>query len=142
MNIYDILTDDIKSAVLEKNTVKRDCLRTALSEIKNRTVNAGKEITDDICLAVFKSICKQHEDSIENFRKGNREDLVQKEAEELKYLSVYLPKMLSEDDTKNIIENLLKTIEPIKKNMGQIMKALPKDVDRKMASKLLNNYLK
>ena len=142
MSLYDKLNADIKQAMLDKNNVKRDCLRSVLSDIKNKTINAGKEITDEACLASFKSACKQHEDSIENFRKGNREDLVVKEQAELNYLNVYLPKMLSEDDTRTVIENMLKTIEPVKKNMGQIMKALPSDVDRKIASKILGTYLK
>jgi len=45
--IYDTIMDDIKSAMIDKNNTKRDCLRSVISEIKNQTVNAGKEITED-----------------------------------------------------------------------------------------------
>lgn len=141
MTIYETLTNDIKEAMISKNTVKRDCLRGVVSEIKNQTINAGKELTEDICLKVIQKSVKQHHDSIEQFKAGNRDDLVQKETEELSYLKKYLPDVLDESQTKVIIENLLQTIEPIKKNMGVIMKQLPKNVDKKIASGILNLVL-
>jgi uncharacterized protein YqeY len=142
MTIYNEIQNNIKDAMLSKNIVKRDCLRSIISEIKNQTVNAGKEITDEICLKVIQKSVKQHSDSIESFKMGNREDLALKEAEELSYIQGYLPKMLDEAETKSIIENILMNIEATKKNMGIIMKQLPKDVDRKIASKILNGILK
>lgn len=141
MTIYETLTNDIKEAMISKNAIKRDCLRSVVSEIKNQTVNAGKELTEDICLKVIQKSVKQHYDSIDQFKTGNRDDLVQKETEELSYLKKYLPDVLDESQTKVIIENLLQTIEPIKKNMGVIMKQLPKNVDKKLASGILNVIL-
>ena len=142
MSVFEQLSNDIKDAMFSKNTVKRDCLRGIVSEIKNQTINAGKEITDEICLKVIQKSVKQHSDSIENFKAGNREDLALKEAEELSYIEGYLPKMLDEAETKVVIENILMNVEAIKKNMGIIMKQLPKDVDRKIASKILSSLLK
>jgi uncharacterized protein YqeY len=142
MTVFEKLTSDIKNAMLAKNTVKRDCLRSIVSEIKNQTVNAGKEITDEICLKVIQKSVKQHNDSIENFKSGNREDLALKESEELSYIEGYFPKMLDEAETKIVIENILIGVEAVKKNMGLIMKQLPKDVDRKIASKILSSLLK
>lgn len=142
MSIFETLTNDIKAAMLAKNTIKRDCLRSIVSEIKNQTVNAGKEITDEICLKVIQKSVKQHNDSIDNFKSGNREDLALKEAEELSYIKGYLPKMLDEAETRLVIENILMKTEATKKNMGIIMKQLPKDVDRKIASRILSSLLK
>ena len=65
-----------------------------------------------------------------------------KESEELIYISEYLPKMMSEEELKLEIEKLLVDIEPIKKNMGLIMKSLSNNADKKIASKILSNYLK
>jgi uncharacterized protein YqeY len=142
MSIFEQLSKDIKDAMLTKNTVKRDCFRGIVSEIKNQTVNAGKEITDEICLKVIQKSVKQHSDSIENFKSGNREDLALKEAEELSYIEGYLPKMLDETETKIVIENILINIEAVKKNMGLIMKQLPQNIDRKIASQILKDLLK
>ena len=94
---YDKLIKDIKEAMLDHNNVKRDCLRSIVSEIKNQSINAGKELTDVVCINVLKKAVKQHNDSIESFKIGKREDLALKEMEELKYIECYLPKMLSEE---------------------------------------------
>jgi uncharacterized protein YqeY len=141
MTTYEKIQNEIKSAMLNKDNVKRDCLRSIVSEIKNQTVNAGKEITEDIVLKCIQKSVKQHKDSIESFKVGGREDLAEKESEELKHIEVYLPKMLSEDETKTIIENILMNVEATKKNMGIIMKQLPNEVDKKIASKLLAKIL-
>lgn len=139
---YEIIQNDIKSAMIDKNTVKRDCLRSLLSEIKNQTINAGKEITDEIVLKCVQKSVKQHNDSIEQFKSAKREDLALKEMEEKNYLEVYLPKMLNENETFDVIATILQTISPAKKNMGTIMRLLPKEVDRGLASKLLKGILK
>ncbi len=140
--LYDKIQDDIKHAMLSKNNVKRDCLRSIMSEIKNQTINAGKEITDDICLKVVSKSVKQHNDSIESFKAGNREDLALKEFEELQYIEGYLPKLLSEEETIQVIDGILQNVEAVKKNMGNIMKQLPKNTDKRIASRYLNQILK
>ena len=149
MSIYDIILSDIKNAMLEKNNVKRDCLRSVVSEIKNQSINAGKELTDDICLNVLKKSVKQHNDSIESFKIGKREDLALKEMEELRYIEGYLPKMLSEEDTQMTVLKLIadNKIEDKKSNLGKIMKlinTLPNKnlIDRKYVSIYLNTLLK
>ena len=140
--IYENIQADIKSAMLCKNTVKRDCLRSLVSEIKNQTINAGKEITEDIVLKCIQKSVKQHNDSIEQFKIAKRDDLILKEMEEKKYLEVYLPKMLNENETFDVITTILQTVEPFRKNMGTIMRLLPKEVDRGLASKILKGILK
>ena len=140
--LYEKIQADIKYAMIDKNTVKRDCLRSLISEIKNQTINAGKEITEDIVLRCIQKSVKQHNDSIEQFKTANRDDLVLKEIEEKKYLEVYLPRTLDENETFDVIATILQTIEPLKKNMGTIMRLLPKEVDRGLASKILKGILK
>ena len=140
--LYEKIQADIKNAMIDKNTVKRDCLRSLISEIKNQTINSGKEITEDIVLRCIQKSVKQHNDSIEQFTRANRDDLALKEIEEKKYLEVYLPRTLDENETLDVIATILQTIEPFKKNMGTIMRLLPKEVDRGLASKLLKGILK
>lgn len=140
--VYDTILADIKSAMLEKNNVKRDCLRSLVSEIKNQTVNAGKELTEAIVVKCIQKSVKTHNDSIEQFEANGREELATKEREELRYLEVYLPKMMSEDEIKETIDIILQTVEATKKNFGVIMKQLPATADKKIASKYLNSILK
>lgn len=139
---YDKIQADIKEAMLSKNTVKRDCLRSLVSEIKNQTVNAGKELTEDVVVNCVKKAVKMHNDSIEQFTANGRAELAAKETEELGYLNAYLPKMLSEDEVKALVDSILKTVEPVKKNFGLVMKQLPAEADKKFASKYLGTILK
>ena len=139
---YEQITTDIKSAMKTGDTVRRDCLRSLMSEIKNQTVNAGKELTEDVVVRCVQKAVKQHDDSIAQFKEAGRTDLLEKEERELAVLKTYLPKMLSEDETKVLIDNVLQTVEATKKNMGFIMKQLPSEVDRKVAAKYLNGILK
>ena len=162
--ILNKLQAEIKAAMLAKDPVKRDCLRGIISEIKNQTVNAGKEISDDVCLKVLQKAKKQREDSIACFEAAGRNDLIIKEKYELDCLSEYLPKMLSEDETKEIIkENIQKIMNNpdlsltdkiwpfsdvhdeiskfLKTNRGNLMKSFNQNIDKKLASKLINELI-
>lgn len=134
----------MKDAMKTHDNVKRDCLRSVLSDIKNATVNAGKDITDDACMKVLQKAAKQREDSINCFMSGNRADLAEKEKAELEILKSFLPKMLSDAETKEVIDKLIaeQSIALLKKSFGIIMKQLPSDVNKKVASKYLNSILK
>lgn len=159
-NIMNKLQAEIKAAMLAKDPVKRDCLRGIISEVKNQTVNIGKEISDDVCLKVLQKAKKQREDSIACFEAAGRNDLIIKEKYELDCLSEYLPKMLSEDETKDLIKetiqklmnnpnvSLSEKIWPfldvhdeiskfVKTNRGNIMKSFGQNVDKRLAAKLL-----
>ena len=140
-NTFEKIQEQIKAAMRANDNTTRDCLRSLVADIKNQSINAGKELTDDVVLKCIQKAVKQHEDSIEQFRNAGRRDLLAKESEEYVILKSYLPKMLSEDETKIILDNILQTVEATKKNFGAVMKQLPKDVDKKLASKLLNGML-
>lgn len=143
--LYDEIQAEIKSAMIAKDNVKRDCLRTIVSDIKNLTVNAGKPITDNICMQVLQKSVKTHNDSIEQFKNANRLDLVEKETVELQYISKWIPKTMSEDETRNVLIDLMKTqnIAQGKQNFGMVMKLLKdrSDIDKKLASKILGQLL-
>lgn len=140
--IYDEIQEEIKAAMKAKDNLRRDCLRGIIAEIKNQTVNAGKKLTEDVVLNVLRKAAKTRNDSIAQFTAANRLDLAQKEHEELVYIEKYLPQMLNEDDTKQALMQILEKVEAVKKNFGLIMKQLPKEVDKKIASRLLNALVK
>ena len=141
--LYNKIYDDLKESMKNKDHAKSNVLKMIISEIKNKTVNDGKEITDDACLQVVKKSIKQHEDSIKQFTDANRMDLVSNEALELTYLKFYAPNMMSEEETKSEINNIIKVnnIYFIRQNMGQIMKIVKSydNIDMKIASKFLNS---
>lgn len=149
IKIYQQILDDIKDAMKAHDNAKRDCLRSVVSEIKNQTVNAGKDITEQICISVLKKAAKQRNDSIASFKAGGRTDLIQKEEAELKFIEAYLPKMKSDLEVQTIVLDLINKnkIEETKQNMGKIMKlvsALPDAnlIDRKYVAQYLGVLLK
>lgn len=145
-DLYNKISNDIKDAMKAHDNVKRDCLRTVMSDIKNLTVNAGKELTDDACLKALQKSAKTHQDSIDQFKAAGRDDLASKEIQELDILKSYLPKALSAEETEAEVKKVLEGsgIDPVKKNMGQFMKILSQvpGIDKKAASSILAKHLK
>ena len=118
IEIYQKILNDIKDAMKAHDNIRRDCLRNIVAEIKNQTVNAGKELTEAICMNVLKKAVKQHNDSILNFKNGNRQDLVEKEKLELNIINQeetiqellkykYLVKALEEVSGGHYIEEII-----------------------------------
>ena len=143
MNTYETVQDHIKTAMKNHDDVTRDVLRRVVSDIKNQTVNAGKEISEDIVIKCLNKIAKQYHESIEQYKSAGRNDLVEKETKESNIVNEFLPKAMSEEDIKKIIDDLCKTIEPIKKNMGQFMKHLTDpSINKQFASSYLKTFLK
>ena len=148
--LFSKIHDEIKSAMLSKDLPKRDCLRAVVSEIKNQTVNANppKEIDDGTCLKVLRKSAKTHGDSISQFETAGRTDFVERERAELAVIESFLPKMLDETATEALLRKIISDggIEPSRKSMGLVMKALSASsdaslVDRKLASTVLQRIL-
>ena len=142
MSIVEQVQEKVKEAMKAGDAVARDCLRSIIADIKNKTVNAGKPMSDDVALKCIQHSVKLHNDSIEQFKAAGRMDLVEKEEAELAVLSGFLPTYLDEDETKAVLEGLLLTVEATKKNFGKVMKMLPDEVDKKLASRILGTMLK
>ena len=150
--MFDKINVSIKDAMKAHNNLKRDCLRSIVSEIKNQTVNAGKEITDDACIKVLQKSVKTHNDSIAQFTYAGRNDLLEKEKVEVGILNEFLPKMLSDDEVKSLVEDVVKQLleqfgrPMMKKDMGIVMKTLStmpnaSSINMKIASKVVASLL-
>ena len=98
MTLKEQLLQDMKSAMKQKEQLRLATIRFVRSAIKNREIELGKELEDDEVIKVILTLVKQHKDSIEQFKKGKRDDLVQKETKELEILSGYMPEQLSEEE--------------------------------------------
>lgn len=147
MNVFEKLTEDMKSAMKSHDDVKRDCIRSVISDIKNQTVNAGKEITDDVCLSAVKKALKTRRESFEQFKAAGRDDLAGKEQAEIRCLESYVPAQLSQTEIESKVKEIVETsgIDPVKKNMGMFMKQLAPYravMDMKTASGILAKLLK
>ena len=132
---YDKIQAKIKSAMKEGNTLVRDTLRMVVADIKNMTVNEGKEITEEVVIACLKKFAKQEEDSIASAKAANRTDLVEKATKELSVVSQFLPKMMTEQEQRELCEDLYSRIPG--STFGSIMKELPSNCDKKFCAKFL-----
>lgn len=132
MSIQSTMRDGIKEAMKAKDALRLTVLRGLVTSFTNESVAKGKtpqdELTDADAIAVIKRAVKQRKDSIDQFTKGNRLDLVENEAAELKILEAFLPQTMSKEDIKKIA--LAKKTElgvTDKAGMGKFMGALMKE---------------
>jgi len=142
-NFYNIKTmlhkqikNKIKEAMLAKNTVLLETLRSMIAGFMNELVAKGRKpnemLNDEEALAVINRLAKQRKDSIEQFKKGNREDLVKIEEAQLAVLETYLPKMMDKDEIEKIVKvkkEELKITDASKK--GMLMSVIMKDLKGK-----------
>ena len=108
MTLTEKIKADLKVAMLARETVRvitqRGLLAAFVNELVVKKRKPTEELKDDEALAVIKRSVKQHKDSIEQFAKGGRKDLVKEEEAELKILETYLPKMMDEREIRKIAE--------------------------------------
>ena len=147
-NLYDKIYNDMKEAMKAKDQQKVLLLRGLISAVKNATVNAGKEITDDAVLSSMKKNLKEIEQSIDSFYKAGRDFEVGKLNRDKMYLQGILPKQMSEDELKAVIGEVLIELGPglhTKKEMGKVMKGVMAKTkgaaDGKLVSKLVASVL-
>jgi hypothetical protein len=112
----------MKEAMRARDTTRLKAVRLLRAAIQRREVDEQIELTDDEVLSVIQKMIKQGRDSIEQFEKGNRHDLVEKETAMLAVLEPYLPDALSDEDLAALIaEALTHTNAESIRDMGQVM---------------------
>jgi uncharacterized protein len=111
-------------AMRNKDQLRLGVLRMMKTAIKNKEIEKMKPLDDVEAVAVLNTLVKQRKDSIDQFRKGGREELAQKEEAEIKIIEEYLPAAASEDDIRKAIEEAIQeTGASSIKDMGKVMKA-------------------
>ncbi len=146
--LYDKIYNDMKEAMKAKSQQKVLLLRGLIASVKNATINAGKEITDDAVLSSVKKNLKEIEQSIDSFYKAGRDFEVGKLNQDKMYLQGLLPKQMSEEELKAVIGEVLVELGPglhTKKEMGKVMKGVMAKTkgaaDGKLVSKLVASVL-
>lgn len=125
MSLKAKLEADLKQAMLQKKDTVRDTLRLVLAEFKRLEVQEGKTLTPEIEQDVLLKAVKQRQQSIDEFSKAGRADLADKERAEQLVLQSYLPKQLSETETKAVIQGMIAELKiTSKKDIGLLMKPL------------------
>lgn len=126
------IRDDVKTAMRAKDQVRLDTLRGALAAFTNELVAKGMkptdEVTDELATTVLKRLSKQRKDAIEQFTKGGRQELADKEAEELKCIEEYLPQMASPEEIEKVAREKIAEMKADKSKMGQVIGAVMKQL--------------
>lgn len=138
------ILNDYKQAMKAKDAFKSSVLSYLRAEIMNVAIAKKKKtLEDNDCLAVIKKQIKQHQDSISQFKQGNRNDLADKEAREMEILQAYLPPQLSEDELKKLIEEIVNsTGAQGLKDMGKVMKEVTAQIVGRADGKLVSALVK
>ena len=122
MSLREQITADMKEAMRARDTTRLEAVRLLRAAIQRQEIDEQIELTDDEVVAVIQKMIKQGRDSIEQFEKGDRQDLVEKETAMLTVLEPYLPDALSDEDLAALIdEALAHTNAASMRDMGQVM---------------------
>jgi uncharacterized protein len=124
MSIKDDITADMKEAMRARDQVRLDTLRSVVSAFTYKRKEAAEDLSEADQLAIVQRLVKQRGDSIEQFRKAGRTELVDKETRERDILQKYLPAQKSPDEIRAAVRDALAGLPPEGRNQGALMKAV------------------
>ncbi len=143
MNLRETINQDVKNAMKAKETKKRDALRLLTSAFKQIEVDERKELSDDDVIKIIQKQVKSRNDSITQYKKADRDDLVQIELDEIAFYMPYLPAQLSDDELSLVIKNIITKVgATTMKDMGKVMGIASKELAGKADGKRINGCVK
>ena len=143
MSLKEQLTADMKEAMKNKEKERLAVIRMVRGAIRQQEIDGKKELGDEDVIAVISKEVKMRRDSIEEFQKGGREDLVEKTQAEIEVLLPYLPAQLSEDEVRELVKAAVEqTGATTPKDMGKVMGVLMPKVKGRADGKMVNTIVK
>ena len=144
--MLDQLQEELKIALKAGEKAKMMGLRNIIGKIKVAQIDKGKTLTDEESSKILKIAAKQLKESIDQYQKGGRDDLAEKEAFELTLLEKYLPEQLSEEHIRQIVKNIVKntgsgSMQDMGKVMGATMQELAGSADGKIVQRIVQEEL-
>ena len=144
--MLDQLQEELKIAMKAGEKAKMMGLRNIIGKIKAAQIDKGETLTDEESLKILKTAAKQLKESIDQYQKGGRDDLADKEAFELTLLEKYLPEQLSEEQIRQTVKNIVKntgagSMQDMGKVMGATMQELAGSADGKLVQKIVQEEL-
>ncbi|MBO6204983.1 MAG: GatB/YqeY domain-containing protein [Selenomonas sp.] len=143
MSLKEQLTADMKEAMKNKEKERLAVIRMVRGAIRQQEIDGQKELGEEDVIAVISKEVKMRRDSIEEFQKGGREDLVEKTQAEIDVLMPYLPAQLSEDEVRELVKAAVEqTGAATPKDMGKVMGVLMPKVKGRADGKMVNTIVK
>ena len=148
MNLPELISSDIKKAMLAREVDKLAALRAVKAAIMLEASKDGSaSVSDDISLTIIKRLVKQRRDSAEIYLNENRQDLADDELKQLKHLETYLPEQLSSSEVEKIVKKIIielgaSSMSDMGRVMGKVISQLNGKADGKLISNVVKNLLK
>ena len=147
MTYFEKIQADMYEAMKSGEKVKANTLRSVLSKLKDKQIEKRELLSSEEEIRILQMLVKQRKESIDLYKKGGRTELVDIEKQEMSIINSYLPKMMSEDDIKNIVKNVLdSTGASSMSDMGKVMPEVMRQgkglIDGKTAQKFVSEMLK
>jgi uncharacterized protein len=139
MSLRQRLEADMKDAMRARDNERRDAVRYVLSAVKNAEIDKRAELTEQEEIALIRTQVKQRQDSIEQFRKGGRDDLADREAAQVTLLETYLPQQMSDEDLAAFVrDGIARTGAEGQKDLGKVMGLLSKTAEGRVDGRRLS----
>ena len=140
------LQDELKIAMKAGDKAAMTGLRNIIGKLKAYQIDKGEPLTKEDALKILKSAAKQLRESVEQYKKGGREDLAEKELFELLLLDKYLPEQLSEGKIREIVKETIQvsgaeSMQDMGRVMGMLMKELAESADGKLVQNIVRKEL-
>jgi len=143
MSIKEQLANDMKEAMKAKEKERLAVIRMVRGAIRQQEIDGKTELDDEAVIAVISKEVKMRKDSIVDFQKGGRDDLVAQNEAEIAFLMPYLPKQMTEDEVRELVKEAVeKTGASSPKDMGKVMGALMPKVKGRADGKMVNQLVK
>ncbi|MBP6714006.1 MAG: GatB/YqeY domain-containing protein [Aliarcobacter sp.] len=143
MSLKEQLKEDLKTAMRDKEVVKRDSIRTINTMIKQVEVDERREIDDEEVIKLIQRGIKQREEAITQYKAASRDDLVSKEQEQIDVFMLYLPAQISEEELESGMKEIIaQTAALSMKDMGKVMGIATKKFAGVADGKRINEMVK
>jgi len=143
MALKQRLTEDMKAAMKSRNQFKVDTLRMVISAVKNKEIDSKGDLSDETVGALLVTLVKQRKEAAHLYRKGGRDDLAEKEEQEIEILKSYLPEEMNEEELGQMVEAVIsETGASSMADMGKVMKGVMSRVAGRADGSLVSALVK
>ena len=147
MSLYETIQADMYKAMKNNEKFKSSTLRVALAKLKDKKIELREDLSKNDEVKIIKNLVKQRKEAADIYEKNNRSELMKNEMNELEILSMYLPKMMSENELNTLIKEVISdtgatNMSDMGKVMPEIMKRSAGKADGKMVQQIVSDFLR
>ena len=147
MSLYETIQADMYKAMKNNEKFKSSTLRVALAKLKDKKIELREDLSKNDEVKIIQNLVKQRKEAADIYEKNNRSELMENEMNELEILSMYLPKMMSENELNTLIKEVISDIgatnmSDMGKVMPEIMKRSAGKADGKMVQQIVSDFLR